>query len=185
MINPWQIEEDKTIYQEGIVSFKESLCYHQDKKIFHSFFKMEFLDWVNVVAITESGQLILVEQYRFGTNQSTLEIPGGTLDDGEKENSLAARRELLEETGYSSNQLIELGRVAVNPAIQNNYCYFYLAEDAKYLQKQDLDLTEDIEVLLIDWKKVNQYIDCGKITHSLSILALLKAKEYFNNKKIK
>jgi 8-oxo-dGTP pyrophosphatase MutT (NUDIX family) len=179
MKNRWKIINDKVLYNKGIVRFREQECYHPQKDIEHHFFKMEFLDWVNIVPITSDNQVVLVKQYRFGTAEVTLELPGGTLDAGETDSKLAARRELLEETGYQGSDLISLGNVAVNPAIQDNHCHFYLASDITKVQTQQLDDSEDIEVVLVSWDEVDELIANNQIEHSLSVLAILYAQKYF------
>ena len=179
MKNQWDIIKEKILYDEGIVRFSEQECYHSEKDVEHNFFKMEFLDWVNIVPITSDNQLVLVKQYRFGTEEVTLELPGGTLDDGEGAPKLAAERELLEETGYKGKELISLGNVAVNPAIQNNYCHFYLATEVDKFQEQELDNSEDIEVVLVPWAEIDDLISSGEITHSLTILGIMYAQKYF------
>ncbi|AGB40886.1 NTP pyrophosphohydrolase [Halobacteroides halobius DSM 5150] len=179
MDNKWSKIKEKMIYQRDFVKLKEELCYHQEKEINYSFFRMEFLDWVNIVPVTSQHEIVLVKQYRFGTEKVTLEVPGGTLDPGEKKPKLAAQRELREETGYQAETIVNLGKVAANPAIQNNYCHFYLAEEAKKLQEQDLDLTEDIELMLVPITEIDTLIDSGKINHSLAVLALLYTQRYY------
>ncbi|MFO7819258.1 MAG: NUDIX hydrolase [Halanaerobacter sp.] len=179
MKNQWDIIEEKILYDHGIVSFKEQKCYHTKKDVRHDFFKMEFLDWVNIIPLTPDEELILVKQYRFGTEELTLELPGGTLDDGESVPQLAAERELSEETGYKSQELFPLGKVAVNPAIQNNYCHFYLAQEVVKEQEQELDNSEDIEVISISWEEADELIASGEINHSLTILGILYAQRYF------
>ena len=178
MKNKWDIIKEKILYEQGIVRFSEQECYHSEKEVAHNFFKMEFLDWVNIVPLTEDNQLVLVKQYRFGTEEVTLELPGGTLDAGEDEAQLAAERELLEETGYQGQNLNSLGKVAVNPAIQNNYCHFYLAPKVDKIKEQELDNSEDINVVLSPWDRVDNLIANGEITHSLTILGILYAQRY-------
>ena len=174
----WDIIKEKILYDQGIVRFSEQECYHPEKEVEHNFFKMEFLDWVNIIPLTEDGQLVLVKQYRFGTEEVTLELPGGTLDAGENKPQLAAERELLEETGYQGQDLVSLGNVAVNPAIQNNYCHFYFVSEVEKVQQQELDNSEDIEVVLVSWSEVDELIADGEITHSLTILGILYAQRY-------
>src|SRR3954471_12039120 len=95
------------------------------------FYVLDAPDWVNVVATTEDGMLVLVEQYRHGVERVTLEIPGGMVDLGDATPEVAARRELLEETGYSADRWAHIGTVDPNPAIQSNRCHTFLAEGAR------------------------------------------------------
>ncbi|MGM0501395.1 MAG: NUDIX hydrolase [Bacillota bacterium] len=178
MDNPWEIIKDKILYSNGMVKFREQECYHSKKDVGHHFFRMEFLDWVNVVPITTDNQVVLVRQYRFGTEKFTLELPGGTLDLGEDDPKLAAKREMLEETGYLGEELVSLGNVAVNPAIQNNYCHFYLTANVTKVQQQELDNSEDIEIVLASWSEIDELIAQQEIEHSLTVLGIMYAQRY-------
>ena len=86
----------------------------------------------NIIPITTNGEVILVNQYRFGMEKSSLEIPGGMSDPGE-DPKVAAIRELKEETGFIGDKVIEIGRVESNPAIMSNHTYTYLLRIAKKL----------------------------------------------------
>ncbi len=127
-------------------------------------------DWVNVVALTEARRVVLIRQYRAGSQTITLEIPGGTVD--EKETPLdAARRELAEETGYAADTWELIGRVEPNPAFQTNRTYTYLAGNARPTQPQRLDDTELIEVDERELGEVPSLIGEGTITHALVVCA--------------
>ena len=91
----------------------------------HAFFVLEGADWVNVVALTEAGEMLFVRQWRHGTEEETLEIPGGCVDPDDAAPLAAAQRELREETGYASDDWTELGWVCPNPAIQANRCFTF------------------------------------------------------------
>jgi|TARA_Y100001934_G_scaffold49414_1_gene60058 8-oxo-dGTP pyrophosphatase MutT (NUDIX family) len=137
----------------------------------HDFIVLEMADWVNVVPITAAGRVVMIRQYRHGTGEIGLEIPGGVIDPGE-EPLAAARRELREETGYGASELAAIGQVAPNPALQDNRCYSFVARGAFCERAQALDAGEDIEVVEVEQREIPQLIACGEINHALVILAL-------------
>ncbi|MEE2714137.1 MAG: NUDIX hydrolase [Planctomycetota bacterium] len=128
-------------------------------------------DWVNVVAFTPERELVMIRQYRFGTERVELEIPGGLIDPGETPESSAVR-ELEEETGYAAARWTSLGSVAPNPAYQDNRCWHFLAEGAVPAGDQDLDPGEDIAVEVMSTEQVMEAIRSGAISHALCITAL-------------
>lgn len=136
----------------------------------HQFLRLECPDWVNIIAVTDDGRMVLVEQYRHGTDEMTLEIPGGAVDPGERPETTAAR-ELEEETGYRAAELVEIGRVDPNPAFLSNRCWTYLALGCRSAGTMHLDPSEEIEVSLAPFGDFARLIDEGAITHSLVIAA--------------
>ena len=128
-------------------------------------------DWVNVVARTPDGQIVLIEQYRHGIDGLTLEIPGGMVERGENAGAAGAR-ELEEETGYVGDPPVLLGRVHPNPAIQVNTCYTYLIDNATPKGAMQWDDGEDIRVLTVPETEIHDLIRRGAITHSLVVAAL-------------
>lgn len=139
----------------------------------HQFYILESPDWVNIIPITPEGLVVLVRQFRHGTKEVTLEIPGGLVEPGDSPEE-AARRELLEETGYSASGFMYLGAVAPNPAFLTNRCHTFLARDAVRIQEQNQDEKEDIEVLTCRLEEVKHLIRRGQITHSLVIAAFYR-----------
>ena len=132
---------------------------------------LESVDWINVVALTEDGQSVMVEQYRFGVGSCTLETPGGMVDSGETPLQ-AAQRELKEETGYSGGRWKSLGAVQPNPAIHSHLCHHFLAEGVTKNDSQDLGQGEAIAVHLYTIDQVRSAIVDGSLRHVLAISAL-------------
>jgi ADP-ribose pyrophosphatase len=137
----------------------------------HDFYVLQCRDWINVIPVTPEGEVVLVAQYRHGIRRVTLEIPGGILDHGGEDPLEAARRELLEETGYRPREILHLGTAHAQPALQDNFCHTYLALDAVPVQAPDLDPGEDIRVVTLPLSEIPERIRAGEISHGLVIAA--------------
>lgn len=130
-------------------------------------------DWINVIALTPERDIVLVEQYRHGIEKPTLELPGGICDPGETPFE-SSKRELLEETGYSSDKWTGLGKVSSNPAMLTNYTHTFLALNCKKTAEQQLDGNERINVHVLPLEDFLEMVNNGEITHSLVVAAMAK-----------
>ena len=136
----------------------------------YDFYVLESSSWVNVIPLTADGEVVMVRQYRHGIRENTLEIPGGLVENSDSPEE-AASRELLEETGYAATEIVPLGWVHPNPAIQNNRCYSFLAMDVTPAGQQTLDDREDIEVVIRPLADIPSLIRTGTISHALVVAA--------------
>lgn len=141
----------------------------------HEFFVIDSPDWVNLVALTDEGGIVLVRQHRFGIDQLSLEIPGGMVDAGESPRE-AAVRELYEETGYEAREVRLLGTIHANPALQANTTHTFLATGCRRTAEPKLDATEELEVVIEPIEAVDALLLEGRITHALVASALLHWK---------
>ena len=139
---------------------------HQERP----FYILESNDWVNVIPLTEEGEVILIRQFRFGIEEVTLEIPGGIVEPGQTPLE-AGQRELLEETGYQSDQWEYLGFVHPNPAFLNNRCHSFVARGVKKVAEIRQEESEEIETLQVPYPAIRDFIGEGAIAHSLVICA--------------
>lgn len=146
----------------------------------HDFYVIEAPDWINVIPVTDAGEVVMIEQYRHGTREVSLEIPGGMVDEGETPRVTAAR-EMLEETGYAARRLVSLGKARPNPAIQDNWIHTYLAEGAEFRGSPVFHGTEYARTLLVPLSEIPALIAEEQITHALVVLAFHKLWLYRNN----
>ena len=178
MIRNWEKIGSQTIADFRIFSARKDTSISPRTGREHSFFILESPDWVNVIPVTPDGRIVLIRQYRHGIEQVTLEIPGGMVDGDDGDAAAAARRELLEETGYAATEMIYLGAVHSNPAFLNNQTHTYLATNARQVQEPQFDGAEDIEVVLADAAEIPDFIRRGRITHALVIAAFYHYEHY-------
>ena len=127
-------------------------------------------DWVNVIGLTNKGEVIMIEQYRQGTEETIVELPGGIIDEGESPEQ-AAKRELKEETGFTSSEWRQIGRSNPNPAIQNNTMYYFLALGCERTAQPSLDPNESVVTKLMPARDVRPLILNGDVRHALVVAA--------------
>ncbi|MCY1060151.1 NUDIX hydrolase [Nannocystis sp. SCPEA4] len=146
-LKPFRYGESRELANTPIFRLHEIEAEHPRTGSRRQYVTLDAPDWVNLVALTPEGQLVLVRQWRHGTRRFELELPAGAIDRGETPEQAAAR-ELLEETGYSAATISRLGEVAPNAAFQHNRCYTVLAEGCVRTGETDFDEGEDIEIVL-------------------------------------
>jgi ADP-ribose pyrophosphatase len=139
-----------------------------DRRV-HDFYVIEAPDWINVIPLTKDNQVVLIEQYRHGTEEVSLEIPGGMVDPGEEPHATAAR-ELFEETGYEAAEVVFLGKTRPNPAIQDNWIHTFLARGVERRREPANDSTERTRVRLEPLARIPSLIREGAIDHSLVVV---------------
>ena len=172
MIKPW-----KTISSTPAGDFR-IFTIRSDKKISprthkeHDFFIIDAVNWVTILAVTPDEQLVMVEQYRHGSNAVELEIPGGMMDAGDASPVSAGERELQEETGYVGERARVLGQVSGNPAIMSNTCFTVIVENCRCLHPVEFDSGEDLITRLVPVAEIPALVAAGKINHPLVVAAL-------------
>lgn len=169
-IRKWLTVETRTVYRTPIFDLHRRRSAHPHRGQ-RDFFILHAPNWVNIIPLTARGEVVMVRQFRHGIESFTLEIPGGMVDPEDPHPMEAARREMVEESGYDSSDIIELGRVHPNPAIQPNYCYTYLARDIRKVAKPLSSGAEETQVVTVPLSEIPSLIASEKITHALVIAA--------------
>lgn len=164
----WNRLASREVADCRVFRVREDRC--ENGEIESTFFVIENPDWVNVIALTTGGEVVLIEQFRHGAAEITVEIPGGMVDDGEDPEA-AAKRELLEETGFTSEKWERIGSSCPNPALQQNRMHHFLAVDAVKTEDVEFDEHESVTTRLVPFAEVERMIRNGAIGHSLVVAA--------------
>jgi ADP-ribose pyrophosphatase len=172
MIQPWEKRGSRLIGDFRIFTLRSDRVVSPRTGLEHEMYVIETVDWVNVIALTEDRQLVMVEQYRHGSDTIELEIPGGMMDPNDASPVAAGVRELREETGYEGANARVIGTIFPNPAIQTNTCHTVLVEHCRPRHTIQLDHGEDLVTRLVPVAEIPRLVTAGRIQHSLVVVAL-------------
>lgn len=172
-LKPWKLISSRKDESYRIFDIRRDRALSPRTGQEHEFYVLESADWVNVIPLTAQKEVVLIRQYRHGTREITLEIPGGIVEP-EDVPEAAARRELLEETGFREGGMVLLGSVKPNPAFLTNRCYTYVATDVVRVKGQEQDEKEDIDVVIRPLAEVPRLIREGEISHALVLAAFYR-----------
>lgn len=164
---PWRVLKSEYLARKPWFTVRHERLEMPDGTIVPDYYVHEYPDWVNVIATTREGRLLLIDQYRPGIGETSYEIPAGVIEPSDPSPEAAARRELEEETGYGGGRWRELMVVAPNPATQNNFVHCFLAEEVEPLGEQRPDATEDIRTHLVTPAEMRELLASGAIRQAL------------------
>lgn len=171
----WKVLESKYIFQRPPwLMLRQDKCELPNGNIIDEFYVNEYPEWANAFALTKEGKVIMVRQYRHGIGETSFELPGGVVDEGESPEKGIAR-ELLEETGYRFEKMEYLGKISANPSTTNNFMHMFLATDGEKVATQVLDHSEEIEVVLMNIEEVKQLVRDRNIRQSLHVNCIMYA----------
>ena len=171
-IKPWQKVSSKHIANYRVFNIRSDLKVSPRTGREHDFYVIEAVNWVHVIALTRDGKLVMIEQYRHGSNTVELELAGGMIDPKDASPLEAGLRELREETGYEGTRAEVIGQIYANPAIMNNICYTVLVHDCELKHAPELDQGEDVITTLVDVDRIPSLVKQGRIGHSLVVVGL-------------
>ena len=171
---PWTTLASETLLERWWMTLRVDRVRLPTGPVLDEYHVVEYPDWACVLALTDGGDAVLVEQYRHGVGRVLLELPAGMIDHGE-EAEAAARRELLEETGYGARQWDALGRLAVEPGRHTNYGHVFVARGAHPVAAPAHDAAEDLRPRVVPAHTLPALVEAGEVGHGVHAAAVFWA----------
>ncbi len=171
-IRDWQRLGDEVLLRYKVFGVRKSRRRSPRTGADIGFFLIDTADWVTIVALTDDRQIVMVRQYRHGSEKVSLEIPGGLIDAHETDPTAAATRELREETGYVAREIVPIGVMNPNPSLMTNRCHVFLATGCQRVGDLAMDPGEDIEVLTVPIGGLDELLRHGEIDHAIVVASL-------------
>lgn len=167
----WKLLDSKYIIQRPWATLRVDKLELPNGNIKDEYYVLEYPTWVNMIGVTASNTLLFVKQYRHGAAEIVVELPAGVVEAGENPED-AARREFLEETGYAFDNIEYICELYANPATSGNITYTYLLTGGVKVKDQELDNSEDIEVVELTIEEAKELLFENKIGQALHSSAL-------------
>jgi 8-oxo-dGTP pyrophosphatase MutT (NUDIX family) len=171
---PWKVLSSEYVSRKFWYTVRREELQLPNGTVIPEYWINEYRPWVNVVAVTESDEVLMIRQYRPGLGTVHFEIPAGTTDAEDTDVEIAGRRELLEETGYGGGRWSPLMTLSANPALQNNLTYTFLAEGVVPTAAPHTEASEDLRLHLVPAREIEAMIDGGELIQALHVAPLLK-----------
>ena len=171
---PWKVLYSEYLHQKPFLMVRRDHVQLEKGTEIENYYVFESADFINVIAITIEGQMVLVRQYRHGLHRTDYELCAGYVDAGETDPMETARRELLEETGYGGGTWEKWDALSPNPAITNNLSHTYLATGVEKLQEPHYEAGEEMTVHIFSPEEVKSLLLKGEIIQALHAAPLWK-----------
>ncbi len=176
----WKTIISKTVFKSRYLSVNKDIVQLDDGLIITDYYTADVSDAVMIIAITDQNNVILKKEYRHACKQDTIECPAGIIEPGELPID-AAKRELLEETGYSSEQWTYFGPTKECSSRLTNTLHMFFANQCIKTQNQSLDPNERIEVVMAPIRQVSEMIMSGTIASNSTVHAFYMASMALEN----
>jgi 8-oxo-dGTP pyrophosphatase MutT (NUDIX family) len=173
-VKPWQVLDSKLIVSERWLQLREDRVRLANGHEIERFHVIHGPDWASVLCVTDASEVVLVRQYRHGIASASLELPAGVIEPHETPEE-AARRELLEETGYAADDWVCIQSVSTEPARHTTRAHFYLARGARRVQEPNPEESEILELVTVPLADLQRLASDGGIVHGVQIGAILSA----------
>lgn len=173
-MKPWQVLESKQLLSERWLQLREDRVRLPNGHEIDRFHVIHSPDWSSILCVTEESEVVLVRQFRYALGEASLELPAGVIEPHETPEE-AARRELMEETGYESDDWVSIQTVSTEPARHTNRAHFFCARRARAVRAPAPEETEVLELVKVPLADLERLVTDGTIVHGLHIGAVLAA----------
>lgn len=161
----WEVLGSSYVVKDRWLSLRADECRNTEGQLISPYYVVEYPPWVNVLALTPDDEVVMIRQYRHGVREFILELPGGAVDEHDASIADAARRELLEETGYEAMEWRETGSIWANPVNYTNAIHCFVARRARLVSEPRREYTEHIEVTLMALDELRERAYRGELKH--------------------
>lgn len=172
---PWTVRGSRHVLQDRWISVRADSCISDEGTEFDPYYVLEYPDWVQVIALTDAEEIVMVDLYRHGMRAISRELPTGQLNNSGEDPVVAAQRELAEETGYSAREWTLLASLPANPANQPNRCHVVLATGAWRAQEPADDPFERVDTVLLPARQVAEDARAGRVGQIMHVAGLALA----------
>jgi len=173
----WKILSSEYLFNDLWFKVRKDICESPSGKIINPYYVYEFPEWATAFALTEDNKVLIVKQYRHPIGEVITELPGGCVDDTDKDFQTAIARELLEETGYIFTSYESLGKISANPSTNTNWMHMFLARGGRKVAEQRLDFNEEIIVELYSINELKTLLKENRIVQAMHVTCILYALE--------
>ena len=171
----WSGEGRRTVHKDRWIELSAERVVTAQGAVLDPYYTLTYPDWSVAVVLTPENDVVMIRQYRHGLGLVDLELPGGCVDPEDASPLMAAQREVLEETGYGSDEAEYIGRFGANPSLQTNFVHVSLIRNARPVAAARPEAGEEIIVEIMPLEAVRRAALSGEMMNSMHIAAVFLA----------
>ncbi|MGH8014870.1 MAG: NUDIX hydrolase [Candidatus Zixiibacteriota bacterium] len=183
-MSEWKIKNSEYLLKHKYLTVRKDVCETKEGKLVNPYFVLEIAPWVQVLAFDDNNQVLITKQYRHGIQKVIYGLPTGFAEKSDRSPLQAARRELIEETGFDSKKFVKTGELYPNPALQNNRVHCFAAFDIKKVKEPVCDHSERILSEFMSLKRLLNMISDGSFSHALHVAGVFVTLQHFKMLKV-
>lgn len=173
-IEKWKVLSSGYLFKEPWFTVRKEEVKLPNGSVIPSYYVLDYPSWICVIAVTRDGEMVMVRQYRHGLGQVSYELCAGVVDSTDSSCMEAAKRELMEETGYGNGDWKQWMIISANPGTHSNLTWCFLATDVEKISSPHLEDTEDLTVELLSIQEIRNLLMQDEMPQAIHAAALWK-----------